>query len=82
MYENGWYRASFREFGNYELILDKGSANGHACGLSRRNEHKGFEKLVLAVRDNTEEIGLFRAMLDGQWLLFSNDKGKEFCLHF
>ena len=43
---------------------------------------KALKKLVLAVRDNTEEIGLFRAMLDGQWLLFSNDKGKNFVYTF
>lgn len=82
VYENGWYRASFREFGNYELILDKEAPTVTPVGFRDGMNAKALKKLVLAVRDNTEEIGLFRAMLDGQWLLFSNDKGKNFVYTF
>ncbi|MEO8860482.1 MAG: M23 family peptidase, partial [Ginsengibacter sp.] len=33
-------------------------------------------------KDNNEEIKSFRAELDGNWLLFTNDKGRTFIYKF
>jgi hypothetical protein len=75
---NGMYTAKFREFGRFELIEDDlppvitslNLKNGMNLGSSRW--------IKFAVTDNCKEIKSFHAWLDGQWLLFSNDKGKIF----
>ncbi len=80
--ETGWYRASFREFGTYQLLTDTeppvitpiGFRDGMNCSKLRR--------LVFAVKDNTEEIENFTATLNGNWLRFSNDKGSRFIYEF
>jgi murein DD-endopeptidase MepM/ murein hydrolase activator NlpD len=80
--ETGWYKASFREFGNFELMVDTisptitpiGFKDGMNCGKQSR--------IVFVVKDNTEEIKKFTATLDGNWLRFSNDKGSRFIYDF
>ena len=37
-----------------------------------------LSRLVFVVSDATEELVNFNATLDGQWLRFSNDKGRTF----
>jgi hypothetical protein len=80
--ETGWYKASFREFGSFELMIDTmpptitpiGFKDGMNCGKQSR--------IVFVVKDNTEEIKKFTALLDGNWLRFSNDKGSRFIYDF
>jgi hypothetical protein len=80
--ETGWYKASFREFGSFELLADTmppaitpiGFKNGMNCSKQSR--------IVFVVRDNSEEIKKFTALLDGNWLRFSNDKGSRFIYDF
>ena len=80
--ETGWYKASFREFGNFQLMIDTlppiitpfGFKNGMNCTKQSR--------IVFVVKDNTEEIKKITATLDGNWLRFSNDKGSRFIYDF
>lgn len=80
--ELGWYRALFRDFGSFQLMIDSippkiaplGFKDGMNC--SKQN-HISF-----VVTDNTEEIKNFTATLDGNWLRFSNDKGRVFIYDF
>jgi hypothetical protein len=80
--ETDWYRASFREFGNFQLMIDTipptitpiGFKNGMNCTKQSR--------IVFVVKDNTEEIKKITATLDGNWLRFSNDKGSRFIYQF
>ena len=80
--ETGWYKASFREFGSFELMIDTvapvitpiGFKNGMNCSKQSR--------IVFVVRDNTEEIKKFTATLDGNWFRFSNDKASRFIYDF
>ena len=39
-------------------------------------------RIKFAVVDNTEEIKKFTALLDGNWIRFSNDKGRNFIYDF
>ena len=81
-YENGWYKASFRDFGNFQLMVDTlppainpvGFKDGMNCGK--------LSAIKFVVVDNTEEIKNFTATLDGNWLRFSNDKGRTFIYLF
>ncbi|MGB4844417.1 MAG: hypothetical protein WBP16_08125, partial [Ferruginibacter sp.] len=80
--EPGWYKASFREFGSFQLMVDTeppvitpiGFKDGMNCSKQRR--------IVFVVKDNTEDLKSFTALLDGNWLRFSNDKGSRFIYEF
>lgn len=80
--ENGWYKASFREFGNFQLLEDSEPPTIKPIGF-REGMHVGkLNRLVFVIFDNTEELVNFTALLDGKWLRFSNDKGKTFTYKF
>ena len=78
VYVNGFFKSSFRDLGSAVLILDKTPPVvtplfGFHDGMRWKTGTIGF-----SVTDNTKEIASFNAYLDGKWLLFSNDKGKNF----
>ena len=75
--ENGWYKASFRAFGNFQLMEDIVPPVIRPVGLKEGMHVNGAGRLIFVITDNTEEVN-FTATLDGQWLRFSNDKGKTF----
>lgn len=82
VYDNGWYKASFREFGNYQLIVDKTAPVIIPIGFKNGMNAAKLKRLAFLITDNTEEIVKFTATLDGNWLRFSNDKGKVFIYNF
>ncbi len=82
VFDNRWYKAAFREFGNYQLILDRIPPIITPIGFKNGMNAKKLLRIAFSVKDNTEEIVNFTAMLDGKWLRFSNDKGKVFIYQF
>lgn len=82
VYENGWYKASFREFGNYQLVLDIVPPVITPIGFRDGIKATKLNRIAFSVSDNTEEIASFTATLDGNWLRFSNDKGRVFVYQF
>ncbi len=82
-FENNWYKAAFREFGNFLLIADSIAPTITALGGFRDGMNAArLHRIAFLVTDNTEEIKQFTALLDGNWLRFSNDKGKVFSYTF
>ncbi len=81
-FENGWYKASFREFGSFQLILDTIPPTIVPLGFRNGMNAAKLKRIAFAITDNTEEIKSFTALLDGNWLRFSNDKGKVFVYLF
>ncbi len=81
-YENGWYRSSFREFGNFQLLVDSIPPSVVPIGFRNGMNTAKLGRIKFAVVDNTEEIKKFTALLDGNWLRFSNDKGRNFIYEF
>jgi len=75
--EGGWFKASFREFGNFQLMEDLLPPIIRPVGFKEGMHVTNLSRLVFVITDNTEEVN-FRATLDGEWLRFSNDKGKTF----
>ncbi|MEY4703336.1 MAG: hypothetical protein RIR96_1233 [Bacteroidota bacterium] len=72
-YDRGWAKSSFRDFGALTLIIDTIAPSItpiSPIGKSRR--------IGVSVSDNTKELESFNAFLDGKWILFTNDKGKNF----
>jgi murein DD-endopeptidase MepM/ murein hydrolase activator NlpD len=79
---NGWYKASFREFGNFQLMIDSIPPVVRPLGFVNGMNASKLGRLLFVVTDNTEELSRFTAMLDGRWLRFSNDKGRNFIYKF
>src|SRR5829696_6075448 len=77
-WQNGWLAAKFRQFGTYQAFIDNKlpTINAPAINLSR------VSRIVFTPRDNFNAIKSFRAELDGQWLRFTNDKGKSWIYTF
>ncbi|MCB0710307.1 MAG: hypothetical protein KDC15_13055, partial [Chitinophagaceae bacterium] len=80
--ESGWYRASFREFGNFQLMVDTTAPVVTPLGFKDGMDCSKQKRIVFVVKDNTEEIKNFTATLDGNWLRFTNDKGTRFIYVF
>ena len=78
----GWYSASFREFGDFELLVDREPPTIIPVGFRDNMNAAGLGRIVFSVKDNSEDLQSFTALLDGKWLRFSNDKGRNFIYVF
>ncbi|HMJ48377.1 MAG TPA: M23 family metallopeptidase [Ferruginibacter sp.] len=81
-FANGWYTARFREFGNFQLMEDIIPPTLIPIGFRDGMKVPKTGRIMFSVKDNTEEISNFSALLDGNWLRFSNDKGRTFIYNF
>ncbi|HNG64421.1 MAG TPA: hypothetical protein PLK54_11735, partial [Ferruginibacter sp.] len=80
--ESGWYKAWFRDLGSFQLMVDSIPPAITPIGFKEKMNAAKLKQLVFVVTDNTEEIKQFTATLDGNWLRFSNDKGRRFVYEF
>lgn len=80
--ENGWYRASFREFGMFQLLVDTVPPVVTPLGFKDGINAAKLTRIAFNVKDNCEDIKKFTAILDTGWLCFSNDKAKNFIYKF
>jgi murein DD-endopeptidase MepM/ murein hydrolase activator NlpD len=78
----GWYEAWFREFGNFQLIVDKSPPQVTPLGFRDGMNAARIRRIAFAVTDDTKRIKKFTALLDGKWLRFTNDKGRNFIYEF
>lgn len=76
--QNDWATAKFRQFGSFQAFLDTvpPTINTPLTNLTKAT------RLVFTPKDNFNEIKSFRAEVDGQWLRFTNDKGKVWIYKF
>jgi len=77
-----WATASFRSFGTFSLVLDTVPPTIRVPGVTENANLRRNSRLVVLVQDNYKKIKYFRATLDGNWLLFSNDKARAYVYHF
>ena len=80
--ETRWYKASFRDFGSFQLMIDTVPPIISPIGFKDGMNCSKQSRIVFVIKDNTEEIKTFTALLDGKWLRFSNDKGSRFIYNF
>ena len=81
-WQGDWASASFGSFGDFQLINDTVPPEISFPGTTENANLQGSSRIVVAVHDNFKKIKDFRATLDGQWLLFSNDKARAFIYDF
>jgi murein DD-endopeptidase MepM/ murein hydrolase activator NlpD len=77
-----WYVARFKALGNVEIYEDEDPPVIKPVGFSNGINAAKLKRIVFVITDNSEEIVNFKATLDGNWLRFSNDKGKTFIYYF
>ena len=77
-----WATCSFRSFGNFRLVLDTVPPLIRVPGIVENANLRRSSRIAVIVQDNYKKIKNFRATLDGNWLLFTNDKARAFTLSF
>jgi hypothetical protein len=77
-WQKGWLMARFRQFGTFQAFVDTMPPNVNAVPLNLT----GATRIVFTPTDNYNSIKSFRATLDGQWLRFTNDKGRTWLYVF
>ena len=77
-WQRGWMMARFRQFGSYQAFIDNvpPTINAVPTDLTRAS------RIVFTPTDNFNSIKSFRAEVNGQWLRFTNDKGKTWIYTF
>ncbi len=79
IYKNGWYESSWRDFGKYQLIIDTIPPSLYSIGSFKEGSKiSGAGSIIFSASDNGKNVAEFTGLLDGQWLLFSNDKKGAF----
>ena len=80
-WQNEWLTARFNDFGSYQAFADTEPPAINAPGRGDTIDLSGAARLVLTPTDNFG-IKSFRAELDGKWLMFTNDKGRNHIYKF
>ncbi len=78
---NGFMVADFNNFGKFQAFLDLEPPVINELGKGDTINLSGTSRISFQPRDNIE-IKNFRAELDGNWLKFTNDKGRIFIYEF
>ncbi len=81
-WQRGWASAAFREFGNFQLVVDSFPPQISPVGWTNGADISKASRITIAVDDNLKTYKNFRAELDGKWLRFTNDKGGNFIYIF
>ncbi len=81
-WQQGFGAARFRDFGNYRLLADLEAPQIVPIGFTDGSNLSKASRLVFTVKDNLDKFKNVRAELDGQWLCFTNDKGRVFIYRF
>jgi hypothetical protein len=78
IWQKGWLMAKFRQFGTFQAFVDNvpPNVNSVATNLSKAT------RLVFTPTDNFNVIRSFRVEVEGQWLRFTNDKGRTWIYTF
>jgi murein DD-endopeptidase MepM/ murein hydrolase activator NlpD len=76
-WQNGWLSASFGDFGIFQGLIDTIAPKINAPGKGNDTlDLSSLSRIIFTPTDNSS-VRSFRAELDGEWLKFSNDKGRN-----
>lgn len=81
-WQGDYAAAKFRDFGNFQLVLDETPPEIIPVGFKDSADVSKATRLVFTIKDNLDEFKGFSAELDGKWLCFSNNKGRNFVYDF
>ncbi len=80
-WQKDWLAVSFNDFGSYQAFIDNVPPTINELREADTIDLSPSKNIVFYPKDNTG-IKNFRAELDGQWLMFSNDKGSGWIYNF
>lgn len=87
-WQGGWASARFHEFGKFQLVEDKEPPVITLAGIRDGAVLTHVPRISFTVKENLGALRRVRAELDpsaggpGQWLCFTNDKGRAFIYTF
>lgn len=81
-WKDGWASARFREFGNFQLVVDKTPPVITPLEPLEGANLSKAKRIAFNAKDNLGAVRNFRAELDGAWLCFTNDKGLAYIYKF
>ncbi len=81
-WQQQWAAAKFRDFGNFQLVRDMEPPVIVPIGFTDSANFSKASRIVFTVKDNLHVVKNVRAELDGKWLRFTNDKGRNFIYYF
>ena len=79
--ENGFMVGEFNDFGQFQAFLDLEPPTINSLGSGDTVNLSSAPRIIFYPSDNFD-IKHFRAELDGQWLRFTNDKGRAHIYKF
>lgn len=82
VWEGEWASARFRDFGHFRLLTDTVPPEILPQGFTDGSNLSGASRIVFTVKDNQEKCKNVYTELDGQWIRFTNDKGRLFIYTF
>jgi len=80
-WQGDWLAASFGDFGSFQAFADIEAPGINELGKGDTVDLSPSSRIVFTPTDNFG-IKSFRAELDGQWLRFTNDKGRSWIYIF
>ncbi len=80
-WDNQWITATFGDFGNFQAYADVVPPSVNELGKGDTVNLSAAAKIVFTPTDNFG-VKSFRAELNGEWLLFTNDKGRNWVYEF
>lgn len=81
-WQGEWASAKFRDFGSFQLVEDRTPPQIVPVGFANGSTLSKASRIIFTVKDNLEKFKNVRAELDGKWLRFTNDKGRNFIYVF
>ena len=81
-WQNDKASARFRDFGNFQLVFDNEPPEIVPVGFSDGANLGKSARIIFRVKDNLDACKNIRTELDGQWLRFTNDKGRNYIYAF
>jgi len=83
-WENGWITASFNDFGSFQAFVDLAPPEIAAPAKAKWGDTLDLSPSTSIVFRPADNFGIksFRAELNGQWAIFSNDKGRTWVHRF
>ena len=72
-YDNGFVKASPRNFGGFYIAVDTVAPNITPLNISEGKNMRGIVKMSFKLRDNLSGIKSFKGLIDGKWVLMEFD---------
>lgn len=72
-YENGYVKASIREFGQYAIMADTTAPVIKAVNISNGKSITTQQTIRMSISDDFSGINTYRATLNGKWILMDYD---------